>query len=280
MQPTFWKLSQETIKKLKIWLFKQEISFILYYISILLLVFGNFIFSKNTLIYIVTILILIAVVWDLINMALKYKNKTLGILFLFFSSILIYFVNIQAESLAYTTITTITGEKAEYFPIVSSFFQGIYTPLALILLIIKNFIYFFIITLFVGILIPIIAMAIQNKLDKKFIHLFLFTVSIYSLLFYSFNGNIDKIYKSFFGENYQSKKIIEYSYYKNTNCQNIEGYIHFLYKDIISVTNVKDLNYSNGLEVVFIKNTDKNITFSTQKCIRKEKVDLSIDNIK
>ncbi len=40
----------------------------------------------------------------------------------------------------------------------------------------------------------------------------------------------------------------------------------------ICMLNVKDLNYTNGLTVNFVSKEDTNIIFSTQKCIRKEKV--------
>jgi len=264
-----------SLKRIKRWLYRQKVSYLIYIFTIFVVLFGGFIFTKQIVTYIIIVLLLIAILWDLVSITLKYKTQTLGILLLFAFSIFIYFVNIQAESMAYTIITMTTGEKADYFPVANNFFQGIYIPLAIIMLIIKNLNFVAPIVAIVFI-VSTIGISIKNKWRNFFIHLSLFISSIL-LLIILIAANIDKKYEDFFGDRYIPKKIIEYSYHKNTNCEGIDGYINFLYKDTISVTNVKDLDYSNSsVEPIFISSEDENITFSTQKCIRKKKVTRSM----
>jgi hypothetical protein len=44
---------------------------------------------------------------------------------------------------------------------------------------------------------------------------------------------------------------------------------------MISVSNVKDYNITNSsIDVIFVSKEDTNITFSTQKCIRKDIVSI------
>ncbi len=269
-----YRYTKVCLRQAKRLLRKQEVSFLLYCIAFFVLIIGVFIFTKQTLIYIITTLLFIAVLWDIVNIVFKYKTKTFGILILFLLSILVYFVNIQAESIAYNLVTETTGEKADYFPIVTSFFESIYLPLALLVFMIKiKSVVYFLFFIIIVIILSIVGFSIKSKLRKIFLHIFLFFLAIL-LLISLIDSNIEKNYESFFGENYVPKKIIEYSYYKNTNCKDVEGYMHFLYKDMISVTNVKELNYTNGLTVNFVDNNDTNITFSTQKCIRREQVSI------
>jgi len=262
------------IYKFQRWLKHEKFSFLVYLSILPILIFGRFIFTTEVLIYIMIGLLLIAVLWDLVYVTFKYKAKTFGVLILFLLSILFYFVNIEAEAIAYNLVAETTGEKADYFPIATNFFEAIYLPLALFIFMfkIKILLYFMLFILFAPMLLMMGA-SIQSKLRKMFLHSFLFFLATL-ILISSLNSDIEKNYESLFGENYIPKKIVEYSYYKNTNCKDVEGYIHFLYKDMISVSNVKDLNYTNGVTVNFVDNNDTNITFSTQKCIRKEKVDL------
>jgi len=255
------------------WIKEQKFSFLVYLSILPILIFGRFIFTTEVLIYIIKGLLFVAVLWDLVHLTFKYKAKTFGVLILFLFSILLYFVNIEAEAIAYTLVTETTGEKADYFPIVTNFFEAIYLPLALFIFMIKiKSLVYFLFFIMVATILSMFGFSIQTKSRKMFLHSFFFFLATLILIF-SLNSDIEKNYESLFGENYIPKKIVEYSYRKNTNCEGVEGYMHFLYKDVISVTNVKDLNYTNGVTVNFIDNNDTNITFSTQKCIRKEKVD-------
>lgn len=255
---------------------QKEISFISYISTfVILLLAGIFIPDKTSILYLFTMYFLIALilfgfVWDTINVLLKFKNTNFGMLLLFFTSVMLYFTNVQAESIANSLIVSITGEKAQYFPEVASYFESIYMPLAFFFIIMKNVDYFAPIISII-MLISFSSIWIIKTFRIIFIHIFLYFLSM-MVLIVIFGSNIDKNYELFFGMNYIPKKIVEYSYHKNTSCENIgDVYINFLDKDRVSVTNIKELKYiNNQTNIVFVSNDDKNITFSSQNCIKKK----------
>ena len=266
----------ERVHEVYIWLKKQEISFLVY-ISIFILLFigGLVITNKSSQLNAVftsllIFLVLFGLVWDSINILVKYKSTNWGVLLIFIVSVLFYFINIQSESIANTLIASTTGEKAQYFPVVASYFEVIFTPLAFLIILIKNFGY---ITPALAIILVLLisGVVIKNKWRKIFLHLLFYISAMFSLIMI-FGSDNEKIYEDFFGLYYIPKKIVEYAYHKNTSCEGIgEPYINFLYKDKISVTNIKEIKYSNNdIELVFMSKDDQNITFSTQQCVKKE----------
>ncbi len=269
-----------------IWFKKQEISFLIYIIIFVLLFIGGlFISDKTSQLYFVfnsllIFLVLFGVVLDTVNVLLKYKSTNWGVLLLLFTSILLYFVNIQSETIAHSVIASITGEKAQYFPEVSSYFEAIFIPLAFLIILIKNstYIVLMIVIAYIVVLLGIV-IVIKNKWNKTFFHVLFYVTAMFSIIT-MFGSDNEKVYDSFFGTNYIPKKIVEYSYHKNTSCEGIgDVYINFLYKDIISVSNVKEINYgSNEAELEHMSRDDQNITFSTLTCKKKKIV--SKGNIK
>lgn len=257
-------------KDIYTWVTKQELSFLAYTSTILLLflsaMFVSNKFSSAYLVFTSSIvtLLLFGVIWDSVNILIKYKSTVGGVILLFSVTVLLYFINVQSESLSHQLIASATGEKAQYFPEVSNYFEAIFMPVAFLFIFLKNLDSFMtIMTLLL--FLSTIGLFLNEKYRKASAHLFFYTFAII-LLIIMFSSNNEKIYESFYGKNYIPSKIIEYSYHQNTSCENFddEVYINFLYKDIVSVTNMKELKFG--------KSIDKNITFSTKKCIKKELV--------
>jgi len=92
--------------------------------------------------------------------------------------------------------------------------------------------------------------------QKRFFHIFLYLISL-TVIFFSFiHLDIEKLYENIFGQDYIPKKIIEYSYHRNSHCKNLSE------NKLISFT-------SNGyVSIANINKKDNNISFDTQKCKR------------
>ncbi len=263
--------------KYRAWLTEQKSSMQIYISAVVLFFVGAialFMFSYSSIYiyilnYIVGTLFVLGIILDTFALLSSLeKNFVLKTILSLITTALVFYVYLQAESLAKSTIYSIVLVNPDFFPTSIAWFSGLF------------FIPSIFIVLSEGIIIPIFAwvffiyiivFAEISKKTKKYrkylLHTFFYLTGVIILFFGSFDVLSSNILNKKFDTNYLSKQIVKTSYYENKTCRNkeLDGiFIKHIEDDIISISNVTKETFNKLGE----KELDNTITFKLGKCNR------------
>lgn len=228
---------------------KQNISLVFYLFAIFILVISMVIsmLLKSFKIfdfgfYIVQMFLILGMVID----TYKLYNIFSKIFMYLISPIVTYFTYIQSEALAKAAVYSVVHTNPDLFQTSVKYLAGLYFIPSLFIFLAPLAVIAFIVSVIPFAFLPFLEIFKEKDyIRKKAFHIAFYFIGVFTAIMGFLNLNVEKKYNDFLGDQYIAKAILNNDYYKNQTCDDIGPvYIKYLNENMISKSNMEELNYS------------------------------------